>query len=335
MFAQQIRIRWRALRASKENAVPRREILRIATRKSLLALWQAEHVKARLEALHPGLSVELVPMSTRGDKILDTPLAKIGGKGLFVKELEEAMLDGRADIAVHSMKDVPMHFPESLGLAVILERHAPTDAFVSNTCANFDALPQGARLGTSSLRRGLQAKAARPDLEVLSLRGNVQTRLGKLDAGEFDAIILATSGLQRLELDARITAEMDAETCLPACGQGALGIECNLQDEEILALLEPLAHEDSSRCVLAERAMNTHLEGGCQVPIGGYAVLEEGGSQLWLRALVGNPDGTVILRAEARGPSDAPEALGVAVAEDLLSQGAGEILAAVYGDARG
>lgn len=295
-------------------------------------MWQAEHVRDRLMALHPGLNVELVAMATKGDKILDTPLAKVGGKGLFVKELEDAMLDGRADIAVHSMKDVPMHFPEGLGLSVILEGAEPTDAFVSNHYADPEQLPEGARVGTSSLRRGLQISEARPDLEVLSLRGNVQTRLGKLDAGDFDAIILATSGLRRLGLDARITYELPPEVSLPACGQGALGIECRTDDPELLALLAPLDHAETATRVRAERAMNTRLEGGCQVPIGGHAVLEEGGRTLWLRALVGMPDGSRVLRAEGRGSVNEPETLGVRVAEDLLDQGAGEILAQVYGE---
>lgn len=305
--------------------------LRIATRKSQLAMWQAEHVRDRLAAIHPGLKIELVAMSTRGDKILDTPLAKVGGKALFVKELEEAMLDGRADIAVHSMKDVPMHFPESLGLSVILEGAEPTDAFVSNHYASLDELPEGSRVGTSSLRRGLQMREARPDLEVLSLRGNVQTRLGKLDNGEFDAILLATAGLRRLGLDDRITMELPPEVCLPACGQGALGIECRLHDPELLALLTPLDDAVTATRVRAERAMNTRLEGGCQVPIGGHAVFEDDGQTLWLRALVGNPEGTRVLRAEGRGSMHEPEALGIRVAEELLDQGAGEILAEVYG----
>jgi len=307
--------------------------LRIATRRSALALWQAEHVKALLEQFHPHLSVELVPLSTRGDQILDTPLAKIGGKALFVKELEEAMLDGRADLAVHSMKDVPMQFPEGLGLSVILESGAPTDAFVSNHYANVDALPEGARVGTSSLRRGLQISARRPDLDVLPLRGNVQTRLGKLDAGDFEAIILATTGLERLQLADRITAELTPEESLPACGQGALGIECRYDDAELIGLLTPLDHAATATRVRAERALNTRLDGGCQVPIGGYAVLENDGDTLWLRGLVGHPDGSVVLRAESRGSAMEPESLGIRVAEDLLEQGAGEILAEVYGNA--
>ncbi|GAB2789702.1 hydroxymethylbilane synthase [Halomonas shantousis] len=310
--------------------MPAIKTLRIATRKSMLALWQAEHVKDRLMALHPELDVELVALSTRGDKILDTPLAKVGGKALFVKELEEAMLDGRADIAVHSMKDVPMHFPEGLGLSVILESAAPTDAFVSNHYTSLDALPEGARVGSSSLRRALQVREARPDLEVLSLRGNVQTRLAKLDAGDFEAIILATSGLQRLGLDERIAMELSPEVSLPACGQGALGIECRHDNAELIELLAPLDDAATATRVRAERAMNTRLEGGCQVPIGGYAVLEDEGRTIWLRALVGDPEGTQVLRAERRGGADEPEALGIRVAEDLLDQGAGEILARVY-----
>ncbi|QOR40518.1 hydroxymethylbilane synthase [Billgrantia diversa] len=305
--------------------------LRIATRKSLLAMWQAEHVRDLLMGEHPGLEVELVALSTRGDKILDTPLAKIGGKGLFVKELEEAILDGRADIAVHSMKDVPMHFPEGLGLSVIFAGAEPTDAFVSNHYGSLDELPEGARIGTSSLRRGLQMREQRPDLEILTLRGNVQTRLAKLDAGEFDAIILATSGLKRLGLGERISQELPPEVCLPACGQGALGIECRISDPELIALLAPLDDPITATRVRAERAMNTRLEGGCQVPIGGYAVFEDDGQTLWLRALVGNPEGTEVLRAEGRGSIHEPEALGVRVAEELLEQGAGEILAQVYG----
>ncbi|QEA38524.1 hydroxymethylbilane synthase [Pistricoccus aurantiacus] len=316
----------------QEIIVPGIKTLRIATRKSLLALWQAEHIRDLLTALHPTLEVELVAMSTRGDKILDTPLAKVGGKGLFVKELEEAMLDGRADIAVHSMKDVPMHFPEGLGLAVILAGAEPTDAFVSNRYTSLDELPLGARVGTSSLRRGLQVSEARPDLEVLSLRGSVQTRLSKLDAGNFEAILLATSGLRRLGLGERIAAELPPEICLPACGQGALGIECRQDNAALIDLLAPLDDPETSLRVRAERAMNTRLEGGCQVPIAGHALLEDAGRTLWLRGLVGNPDGSRVLRAEARGNADEPEALGIRVAEDLLEQGAGEILAQVYGE---
>ena len=304
--------------------------LRIATRQSLLALWQAEYVKARLESLHSDLNVELVTMVTKGDKILDTPLAKIGGKGLFVKELESAMLEGRADIAVHSMKDVPMEFPEGLGLAVICERENPTDAFVSNTYEHLENLPAGAVVGTSSLRREVQLRERRPDLVIKSLRGNVQTRLGKLDAGEYDAIILASAGLIRLKLDERIRYRIPAEQSLPAGGQGAVGIECRMDDEATLALLAPLNHAPTATRVRAERALNRRLEGGCQVPIGCYAELE--GDQVWLRGLVGRPDGTKVLRDEIRGPAAEAEALGIQLADRLLAAGADTILAEVYAE---
>lgn len=304
-------------------------LLRIATRRSPLALWQAEHVKARLEELHPGLEVVLVPIKTQGDIILDTPLSKIGGKGLFVKELEACMLNGEADIAVHSMKDVPMEFPEGLKLGPIMERHAPTDALVSNTYNTLDEIPAGKVIGTSSLRRSCQLLASRPDLKVQWLRGNLQTRIGKLDAGEYDAILLATSGMQRMGLGDRIRQEIPAEISLPACGQGALGIELREGDEQSAALVAALNHTESETCVLAERAMNTRLKGGCQVPIGGYAIQK--GDELWLRALVGEPEGSRVLRAEARGSAADPVGLGIQVAEDLLAQGAGEILSQVYG----
>jgi len=304
-------------------------ILRIATRKSLLALWQAEFVKAELEKRNPDLTVELVTFTTQGDKILDTPLAKIGGKGLFVKELEVAMLDGRADIAVHSMKDVPMEFPEGLGLAVICEREDPRDAFVSNQYKSFADLPQGAHVGTSSLRRQCQILAARPDLKISSLRGNVQTRLGKLDAGEFDAIILASAGLKRLELEDRIAEAMDDTISLPAGGQGAVGIECRTDDERVMALLAPLNHAETAARVSAERALNKRLQGGCQVPIACYATLD--GDSLYLRGLVGSDDGQTMIRTEITGPAANAEQLGTQAAEDLLAQGAGEILANVYG----
>lgn len=306
-----------------------RDSIRIATRRSALALWQAEHIKAQLQHLHPGLSVELVGIKTRGDKILDVPLAKIGGKALFVKELEEAMLDGRADLAVHSMKDVPMTFPENLGLVAICERGDPTDAFVSNHFNNVDELPDSAVVGTSSLRRQAQLQAYRPDLRIRTLRGNVNTRLSKLDAGEFDAIVLATSGLRRLGFDERIRYELPDSICLPAVGQGALGIECRLDDQALIDMLNPLVHADSRDRVLAERALNTRLEGGCQVPIGAYAVLE--GDELYLRGLVGSPDGSRIIHTEGRAHRSEGEALGIRLAEDLLAQGAGAILAEVYG----
>ncbi|WP_166221744.1 hydroxymethylbilane synthase [Pseudomonas atagonensis] len=305
--------------------------IRIATRKSALALWQAEYVKARLEASHPGLLVTLVPMVSRGDKLLDSPLSKIGGKGLFVKELETALLQNEADIAVHSMKDVPMDFPEGLGLFCICEREDPRDAFVSNTYASLEALPAGSIVGTSSLRRQAQLLTRRPDLEIRFLRGNVNTRLAKLDAGEYDAIILAAAGLIRLGFEDRITSAISVDDSLPAGGQGAVGIECRSADTEIHALLAPLHHADTSSRVTAERALNKHLNGGCQVPIACYAVLE--GEQLWLRGLVGEPSGGRLISAEARASRADAEALGVKVAEDLLGQGAEEILKAVYGEA--
>jgi hydroxymethylbilane synthase len=305
--------------------------IRIATRKSALALWQAEYVKACLEQAHPGLLVSLVPMVSRGDKLLDAPLAKIGGKGLFVKELETALLENEADIAVHSMKDVPMDFPEGLGLFCICEREDPRDAFVSNTFASLDELPAGSVVGTSSLRRQAQLLALRPDLKIHFLRGNVNTRLAKLDAGEYDAIILAAAGLIRLGFAARIRASISVEASLPAGGQGAVGIECRSADAEIHALLAPLHHRETALRVTAERALNKHLNGGCQVPIACYALLED--EQLWLRGLVGQPDGGLLLRAEGRAPAADAETLGVQVAEALLAQGASAILAAVYGEA--
>ncbi|MFG0834116.1 hydroxymethylbilane synthase [Aeromonas bivalvium] len=302
--------------------------LRIATRKSPLALWQANFVKDRLEALHPQLVVELLPMSTQGDKILDTPLAKVGGKGLFVKELETAMLEGRADIAVHSMKDVPVEFPSGLGLRTICEREDPRDAFVSNRFANVADLPQGAVVGTSSLRRQCQLRAARPDLVIRDLRGNVNTRLAKLDAGNYDAIILAAAGLLRLEMAERIRAFIEPEQSLPANGQGAIGIECRDDDHELHALLAPLEHAETRARVLTERAMNRALQGGCQVPIGAYALVQ--GDEIWLRGLVGQPDGSRVLRDEIRGPLAQGEALGLQLAERLLAAGADQILAEVY-----
>lgn len=304
-------------------------LLKIATRQSPLALWQANFVKHQLETLHPGLRVELVPMVTKGDVILDSPLAKIGGKGLFVKELEAALLDGRADIAVHSMKDVPMEFPQGLGLSVICRREDPRDAFVSNKYAALADLPAGAVVGTSSLRRQCQLKQLRPDLQVHSLRGNVGTRLSKLDQGEYDAIILASAGLIRLGLAERIRSFIEVEQSLPAVGQGAVGIECRSDDLAVQQLLAPLADQQTTLCVLAERAMNRRLQGGCQVPIGGYAIIEN--EQLWLRALVGELDGSQIIRAEGQGDLTAAEQLGTQIAESLLAQGAGQILAKVYG----
>ncbi|MGL5696602.1 MAG: hydroxymethylbilane synthase, partial [Plesiomonas shigelloides] len=282
-------------------------------------------------AQHPDLEVTLVPMVTKGDVILDTPLAKVGGKGLFVKELELALLEQRADIAVHSMKDVPVEFPDGLGLVCICERDDPHDALVSNHYDSLDALPQGAIVGTSSLRRQCQLRAARPDLHIKDLRGNVGTRLSKLDNGEYDAIILAAAGLRRLGLEARIRARLSVQQSLPAVGQGAIGIECRLDDARVRALLAPLNHADTADRVVAERAMNNRLQGGCQVPIGSYAELT--GDQLYLRALVGAPDGSRLLQAEIRGPRTEAEQLGSALAEQLLDAGAGSILSAVYGHA--
>lgn len=304
------------------------QTLRIATRKSPLALWQAEYVRDQLLRHHPDLQVELIKMSTQGDKILDTPLAKLGGKGLFVKELESGMLNGEADIAVHSMKDVPVELPEGLHLAVICPREDPRDAFVSNTCETFNSLPEGARLGTSSLRRQCQLSALRPDLKVLDLRGNVNTRLKKLDNGEYDAIILAAAGLKRLEMAERITEYLDPAVSLPAIGQGAVGIECRVDDERINSLIAPLNDPDTHIRVLAERAMNHRLQGGCQVPIAGYAELSKG--VLFMRGMVGQVDGSVILRGEIAGRPEAAEELGVVLAEDLISRGADTILANLY-----
>lgn len=319
--------------------------LKIATRQSPLAMWQAEHIKSRLESLYSDLKVDLVTMVTKGDKILDTPLAKIGGKGLFVKELEQALYDGRADIAVHSLKDVPMELPEGLTLGTYCKREAPTDAFVSNSYEQLDQLPQGAVVGTASLRRQCQIKAYRPDLQIKSLRGNVQTRLSKLDAGEYDAIILATSGLQRVELSDRIRQEIDIDISLPAVGQGALAIECRADDQAVLELLKPLNDGQARIRLKAERALNRRLEGGCQVPIAAYAVIEKDSEQtnqktLWLRGRVGSEDGMTLLKAEKRvdltGDQASREAqaeqLGIDVADELLSLGADGILAAIYSD---
>jgi len=307
------------------------DIVRIATRKSPLALWQAEYIRDRLLQLNEGLQVELIKMVTQGDKILDTPLAKVGGKGLFVKELETGMLNGEADIAVHSMKDVPVEFPPGLHLAVICEREDPRDAFVSNNFDTIEDLPEGATVGTSSLRRQCQIRAWRPDIKIADLRGNVNTRLKKLDEGNYDAIILASAGLKRLGFDDRINAYLDTSICLPAIGQGAVGVECRIDDERIHALIDPLNDATTSTCVLAERAMNHRLEGGCQVPIAGYATLD--GDTLQMRALVGRPDGTEVVKGEISGNAAEAESLGTALADDLLSRGAREILAEVYANA--
>jgi hydroxymethylbilane synthase len=304
------------------------EIVRIATRRSPLALWQAEFVRSSLIALHPNIKVELVKMVTQGDKILDTPLAKVGGKGLFVKELETGMLQGDADIAVHSMKDVPVQFPDGLHLSVICQREDPRDAFVSNEYADIKELPQGAIVGTSSLRRQTQLRSWRPDIQIKDLRGNVNTRLSKLDHSEYDAIILACAGLKRLGFEDRIRQALDTNISLPAVGQGAVGIECRIDDSRINELIAPLNHNDTQICVLAERAMNERLEGGCQVPIAGFAELEYG--QINMRGLVGSPDGKRVIRGHIDGSVKNAQQLGTLLADDLLSRGAKEILQEVY-----
>jgi hydroxymethylbilane synthase len=307
------------------------DLLRIATRKSPLALWQAEHVRSRLMELHAGLQVELLTMSTQGDRILDSPLAKIGGKGLFVKELEQGMLEDRADIAVHSMKDVPAELPEGLCIGAILEREDPQDAFVSNEFASVDALPDAARVGTSSLRRQCQLRARRPDLQILDLRGNVGTRLGKLDAGDYDAIVLACAGLKRLGMAARITSALAPELMLPAIAQGVIGIECRNDDERVKALIAPLNHEGTLQRTTAERAMNATLAGGCQAPVAGYAVISA--NAIELRGLVGRADGSEIIHGEISGPVQQAAALGKQLADDLLSRGARPILDELLHDA--
>ena len=305
--------------------------LTIATRESPLALWQAEYVRSALQAAHPSLPVELLGMTSRGDRLLEVPLAKVGGKGLFVKELETALLEGSADIAVHSMKDVPMEFPAGLGLGVICKREDPSDAFVSNTFNALEELPAGAVVGTSSLRRECQLRERRPDLRVKFLRGNVNTRLRKLDEGEYDAVILASAGLIRLGFGARIAQRIPVEQSLPAGGQGAVGVELRTADQQVLALLRVLHHEPTAQRVNAERALNQRLQGGCQVPIACYAEHRADTGRLWLRGLVGRPDGSLILRAEGEAAAQDGQRLGVAVAEQLLAQGAAEILAGVYG----
>jgi hydroxymethylbilane synthase len=298
--------------------------LRIATRSSPLALWQAEEVARRLKPLYPDLKVTLVQMKTRGDKLLDAPLAKVGGKGLFVKELEAGILEGKADIAVHSMKDVPVDFPPGLELAVIMEREDPRDAFVSNRYESLATMPAGTLVGTSSLRRQTQIRERYPHLKIDWLRGNVNTRLRKLDDGEYDAIILASAGLIRLGFEQRIKIALEPEECLPAIGQGAVGIEVRSDDVAVKQLLAPLAHADTTSRIAAERAMNQALNGGCQVPIAGYATLTDG--QIYMRGLVGEPDGSRILRSEIGGSVEDAASLGKRLAEDLLAQGADDIL---------
>ena len=299
----------------------------IASRESALAMWQAEHIRDRLRALYPQTEVSILGMTTQGDQILDVTLSKIGGKGLFVKELETALEDGRADLAVHSLKDVPMHMPEGFVLATIGEREDPHDAFVSNQYANLAELPADSVVGTSSLRRESQLRARFPHLKIEPLRGNVQTRLRKLDEGQYAAIILAAAGLKRLGLGERIRGIISSEDSLPAVGQGALGIECRADRADVIAALQPLHHAPTAACVLAERAMSRKLAGSCQVPLGGFAEIQ--GDRLRMRGFVATPDGTRMLRAEDTGDINDPEALGNRIADALLAQGAGEILAAL------
>lgn len=299
----------------------------IASRESALAMWQAEHIAERLRGLYPDMRVIILGMTTQGDQILDSPLSKIGGKGLFVKELETAMAEGRAHIAVHSIKDVPMNLPEGFRLAAIGEREDPRDAFVSSRYASLDTLPAGACVGTSSLRRECQLRARYPQLIVEPLRGNVQTRLRKLDEGQYDAIILAAAGLKRLGLSARIRAELSPEQSLPAVGQGALGIECLAERDDLVALLAPLNHDDTADCVRAERAMSRTLGGSCQVPLGAYAEIVD--DVLSLGGFVAEIDGSRIISGSVSGPRQDAERLGCQLAEQLLAQGAGAILAAL------
>ncbi len=298
--------------------------LRIATRKSPLALWQTHHIRDSLCKLHPDLQVEIIEMVTKGDKILDTPLAKIGGKGLFVKELEQGILAGEADIAVHSMKDVPVEFPNGLMISIVMQREEPRDAFVSNSYPNLASLPNGAIVGTASLRRQCQLLAVRPDLQIRSLRGNVGTRLGKLDNGEFDAIVLAGAGLKRLGWEERIQELIDPQIMLPAIAQGAIGIEHRTNDVITRKLIDELIDSTTQQCVTAERALNARLEGGCQVPIAGYAIINAG--EIHIQGLVGDVDGSEIIRANLQGSVTSAAELGTALANDLLEQGAGRLL---------
>jgi len=306
------------------------DLIRIATRKSPLALWQARFVASELLVHHPGLTVELVEVSTTGDRVLDVPLANAGGKGLFMKELEVALLERRADIAVHSMKDVVVQLPAEFSIGAICEREDPFDAFVSNDFPTLDQLPEGAKVGTCSLRRQCQLRAAFPTLKVENLRGNVNSRLRKLDSGEFDAIILAAAGLKRLEMSARIRHNIDPGISLPAVGQGAVGIEIRRGDTEILDLLSPFDHEPTRLCVEAERAMNEKLEGGCQVPIGAYARIS--GHLMVLEGLVGSIDGKRMLKTRIEGTTDDPVRLGQQAADELIRRGASEILREVFSE---
>lgn len=302
----------------------------IASRESLLAMWQAKHIQGRLKTLYPDCEVDILGMTTRGDQILDRTLSKVGGKGLFVKELEQALQDGRADLAVHSIKDVPMVLPEGFALAAICERANPFDAFVSNRFARLEDMPEGSVVGTSSLRREAQLRARFPHLTVKPLRGNVQTRLKKLDDGEYDAVILAAAGLQRLELDERIRDILSPADSLPAAGQGALGIEISAARPDLLETLAPLNHELTRACVTAERALARALGGSCQVPLAAYCVEEDG--LLKLRGRVGHPDGSVLLEAAAEAPLEYADALGRAVAKKLADEGAEEVIAAVLAE---
>ena len=302
----------------------------IASRESMLAMWQAEHIKGRLKALYPDCEVEILGMTTRGDQILDRTLSKIGGKGLFIKELEQALQDGRADLAVHSIKDVPMELPEGFALAAIGERASPFDAFVSNQYARLEEMPEGAIVGTSSLRREAQLRAKFPHLTIQPLRGNVQTRLSKLDNGDYDAVILAAAGLQRLGLDSRIREILSPADSLPAAGQGALGIEIAARRTDLADILRPLNHEETAACVTAERALARALGGSCQVPLAAYCVMEDG--LLTLNGLVGHPDGSVIIEASAQAPDAYADALGRAVAKRLADNGAEELIAAVLAE---
>lgn len=301
----------------------------IATRGSQLALWQAEHVRQRLLALRPDLSVELLTIKTRGDIILDVPLSKVGGKGLFIKEIEEALLDGRADLAVHSVKDVPMDLPEGLTLACVPERETCTDCLVSETISRFEDAPQGARIGTCSLRRQAQLLHARPDLHILPLRGNVETRLRKLRQGEFDAIVLASAGMKRLGLSARYMTHLRKDFFVPAVGQGAIGIECRTGDRELRSLLAVMEHRPTRICVEAERGFLAGLDGGCQVPIAAHAVMRSG-TRFHLEGLVGEVDGSRLLRVRQDGDASDARAVGLRMARDILDRGAGDILRRLY-----
>lgn len=301
-----------------------RQSIRIATRQSALAMWQSEYVKGRLELEHPGIDVQIVGITTRGDKIQDRPLVEVGGKGLFVKELESALLNESADIAVHSMKDVPMDLLTGMAIPVICEREDPRDAFVSNQYSNIEQLPQGATVGTSSVRRKSQLQALRADIQFKDLRGNVDTRLRKLDEGQYDAIILAVAGLKRLGWADRISAALSVEACIPSAGQGAVGIECRAGDAQIQQLIAPLNHADSFAVVSCERALSRKLQASCEVPVAAYAQLKSG--DLHVSGMVASLDGQQVLRTNVQGPADEAESLGVALAEELLQLGAADLL---------